>query len=316
MTESMEEQKAGTTAALLALFPGQGAQAVGMGQSLFSSSEKAKARFQEADDLLGEALGKPLSSICFDGPIEQLTQTEVTQPALLTVSTIAFEAWCEENDRDMIAVAAGHSLGEYSALVAAGALAFGDAVRLVHARGSFMQEAVPAGEGAMVAVLGKELPEIEAAISNGSYSTLEVANINAPGQIVLAGSATDVDRFLTDQEGWKTKLLPVSAPFHCSLMKPAEEALAPLLRETDFTAARFPIIQNVTATSTTDPETLRENLIAQVCGSVRWVECMETAKSTFGVQGAKEFGSGKVLSGLLKRIDRSLPCEVYGNEKA
>lgn len=285
-----------------ALFPGQGAQSVGMGKSFFDSLPTAQERFQEADD----TLSIKLSQICFEGPMERLTQTEITQPALLTVSVIAFEAWRAQNPDTDIRVGAGHSLGEYSALVASGALAFRDAVMLVHNRGKFMQGAVKEGEGSMIAVLGKELSEIEAAITDCGETTVQIANINAPGQVVLAGRAEDVTNFCEQHSGWKIRELQVSAPFHCSLMKPAEEQLAPLLEEVAIQAPRFPIVQNVTATLTDDPATIRKNLVSQVCGSVRWVECIETAVRECHVTEAIEFGSGKVLTGLMKRINKSL----------
>ncbi|MCB0331281.1 MAG: ACP S-malonyltransferase [Bdellovibrionales bacterium] len=285
---------------LFVIFPGQGAQAVGMGKSLAEHSPKARERFQEAD----EVLSLPLSSYCFDGPIEKLTETAITQPALLTVSVIAFELWAEKCGTSSIQAGAGHSLGEYSALVAAGAISFADALRVVHNRGKFMQEAVPMGEGSMIAVLGKELAEVEEALDG---SAVEIANINAPGQIVLAGSATEVRAFSEKQTGWKIKELQVSAPFHCSLMKSAEQKLAPLVNDVAIAVPKFPIIQNVSAEPTTDPETIRRNLIDQVCGSVRWVDCVERAASQFGVTKAIEFGSGKVLSGLMRRIRKDLP---------
>ena len=289
------------------MFPGQGAQAVGMGQSFSESSDVAKERFQQAD----AAIDLPLSEICFNGPIEKLTETAITQPALLTVSVIAFELWKEKNDASSVVVGAGHSLGEYSALVAAGALGFEDAVKLVHNRGKFMQEAVPVGEGGMVAILGKEIEELASAVESAA-STVEIANINAPGQVVLAGSKSDIQSFMESHSDWKMKELPVSAPFHCALMKKAEESLAPLVREVEIKEPGFPIVQNVTATPTTDPETIRENLIAQVCGSVRWVECMEKGISEFSPSEAVEFGSGKVLSGLLKRIQKGFPSKTIG----
>lgn len=293
---------------LFAMFPGQGAQCVGMGKSLFDGSPLAKERFQEADEVLGFSL----SDYCFEGPIEKLTETAITQPALLTVSVIAFELWAERNDSSTICAAAGHSLGEYSALVAAGALSFSDAVKLVHHRGTFMQSAVPVGEGAMIAVLGKEMGEIEDALSSLKNSTVEVANINAPGQVVLAGSAPDIKKFSETQSGWKIIELAVSAPFHCALMKKAEEQLAPLVREVSISPPSFPVIQNVCAEASDDPEAIRQNLISQVCGSVRWVECVQRAIEQYQPSQAIEYGAGKVLSGLLKRIERALPSKCVG----
>jgi len=289
-------------ASIFALFPGQGAQTVGMGKSFFENSPHAKERFQEADD----ALSMKLSTVCFEGPIEQLTKTEITQPALLTVSVIAYEAWRQKNPDIQIKVAAGHSLGEYSALVASGAISFRDALLLVHNRGKFMQGAVKEGEGSMIAVLGKELSEIKAAITDCAGTTVQMANINAPGQVVLAGTAGDIEIFCEKNPAWKIKKLQVSAPFHCSLMKPAEEQLAPLLAEVELHTPQFPIVQNVSAALTEDPKIIRENLVKQVCGSVRWVECVESAIQLCGVTNSVEFGSGKVLTGLMRRINKTV----------
>ncbi len=282
---------------ILGLFPGQGAQAVGMGRDLVASSSVAAELFALAD----KALGFSLSSICFDGPADKLTSTAVAQPAILTVSTICFEL-ARQNANFELATAAGHSLGEYSALVAAGALKFEDAVVLVNKRGRYMQEAVPAGQGKMVAVLGKEVAELEAALAKVTSGVAEIANVNSPGQIVVAGAARAIDEFLSHLGAAKAVPLPVSAPFHCALMKPAEENLAKDLKTLNISSPRFPVFSNFLASPLTEPEQIRDALRRQVCGRVRWVECMEKAVQSFSPGMAIEFGPGNVLTGLLKRI--------------
>lgn len=283
---------------ILGLFPGQGAQAVGMGKDLLKPSPIAAEYFSIAD----KALGFSLSSICFEGPADKLTATAVAQPAILTVSLICYELIREAHKDFTLACAAGHSLGEYTALVAAKAISFEDAVVLVHKRGRYMQEAVPAGKGKMVAVLGKELSELEAALANVKTGVAEIANINAPGQIVVAGDAGAVDEFLGHLGSAKAVALPVSAPFHCALMKPAAENLAKDLKLLTIMPAQFPVISNYLAHPATDPEQIRELLRLQVCGRVRWVESMEKAVHMYNPSVAVEFGPGAVLTGLLKRI--------------
>jgi [acyl-carrier-protein] S-malonyltransferase len=286
----------------LGLFPGQGSQAVGMGKALVESSELAREMFDMAD----KALGFSLSKLCFEGPPEQLTATAVAQPAILTVSTICFElARAQSGATWTLCAAAGHSLGEYSALVAAGAISFSDAVGLVHKRGKYMQEAVPQGQGKMVAVLGKEVAEIEQALAQVSAGVAQIANINAPGQIVVAGSVAGVDEFLTKLGSAKSIALPVSAPFHCSMMKPAEENLAKDLKVLNIAAPKFPVFANFSAEPVTSAEAIREALRLQVCGKVRWVECMQNAIAQSKPDVAVEFGAGNVLTGLMKRIDAS-----------
>ena len=287
---------------ILALFPGQGSQKVGMGRELFEGWSRAKELFSMAD----QALGFSLSSICFEGPAEKLTLTEIAQPAILTVSTICFEKARADDPSLEIAAAAGHSLGEYSALVAAGALRFEDAVKLVNHRGKFMQEAVPVGTGKMVAVLGQEVDAIEKVLSTVQSGVAQIANVNAPGQVVIAGSKEGVDEFVTKMTGAKIMELNVSAPFHCSLMKPAEAKLREKLRETEIKTARFPVYVNFSGKPLTSPEDIRESLAQQVCGRVRWVECMENSISDCKPEAAYEFGNGSVLSGLLKRINPQL----------
>ena len=290
---------------IFALFPGQGSQKVGMGKQLFEQYPIAKELFERADS----ALGFSLSSICFEGPADKLTLTEITQPAILTVSTICFRLFQQQpqaNSHSIVA-AAGHSLGEYSALVAADALSFEDAVRLVNKRGRYMQEAVPVGTGRMVAVLGKEVAEIQAAIDANTAGVAQIANINAPGQIVVAGSVEGVAGFVEKLGTAKVIDLPVSAPFHCSLMKPAEEKLRVDLKNISIKKPNFPVYQNFTATFSDDPEVIRENLARQVCGRVRWVECVENATQQKQPSAVWEYGAGNVLTGLVKRINSSIP---------
>ena len=286
---------------IFALFPGQGSQKVGMGRQLFEQYDIAKELFAKAD----EALGFSLSQICFEGPADKLTLTEITQPAILTVSTICFRLaqMQPQAGAHTIVAAAGHSLGEYSALVAADAMSFEDAVRLVNKRGRYMQEAVPVGTGRMVAVLGKEVAELQAAIDANTAGVSEIANINAPGQIVVAGSVEGVAGFVEKLGTAKVIDLPVSAPFHCSLMKPAEERLRADLANITISTPKFPVYQNYTASFTNDPEQIRENLALQVCGRVRWVECVENALKEKTPEAVWEYGAGNVLTGLVKRIN-------------
>jgi [acyl-carrier-protein] S-malonyltransferase len=272
-----------------------------MGRQLFEQYDLAREIFAQADS----ALGFSLSTICFEGPADKLTLTEITQPAILTVSTICFRLAQKQTHAasQSIVAAAGHSLGEYSALVAAESITFEDAVRLVNKRGRYMQEAVPVGTGRMVAVLGKEVSELQSAIDASGVEVAEIANINAPGQIVVAGSVAGVAGFVEKLGAAKVIDLPVSAPFHCSLMKPAEERLRKDLASIEFNAPKFPVYQNFTASFSTDPETIRENLALQVCGRVRWVECVENAVREKSPTAAWEYGAGNVLTGLVKRIN-------------
>lgn len=290
---------------IFALFPGQGSQKVGMGRQLFEQYDIAKELFAKAD----EALGFSLSQICFEGPADKLTLTEITQPAILTVSTICFRLaqMQPQAGAHTIVAAAGHSLGEYSALVAADAMSFEDAVRLVNKRGRYMQEAVPVGTGRMVAVLGKEVAELQAAIDASGVEVAEIANINAPGQIVVAGSLAGVAGFVEKLGAAKVIDLPVSAPFHCSLMKPAEQRLRVDLAGITIKTPKFPVYQNFTASLTNDPEAIRENLALQVCGRVRWVECVENVLKEKTPEVVWEYGAGNVLTGLVKRINSAVP---------
>ena len=284
----------------LALFPGQGSQKVGMGKELNETSPEAADIFARAD----AALGFSLSKLCFEGPEEKLTETAVAQPAILTVSTILNRlAQPALGAGHQPVAAAGHSLGEYSALVAAGAIEFEKAVVLVNKRGTYMQEAVPAGVGAMYAVLGKELSEIEEALSKVTSGVAEVANINAPGQIVVAGHKEALQEFREILAGARVVELAVSAPFHCSLMKPAQDRLARDLADLEIRPAAFPVYANFTSQPVTSPEDIRKTLTSQVCGRVRWLESMQNAIEFTKIGLAIEFGHGNVLSGMLKRIN-------------
>lgn len=276
------------------VFPGQGAQKVGMGRDFHDRFPLAREIFARAD----EALGFSLSGICFNGPEETLKLTAYTQPALLTVSTVAHRLLGLEP-----AVAAGHSLGEYSALVAAGTLAFEDAVRLVHKRGRYMQEAVAPGAGAMAAVLGASWDTVREALDRVGKGVVEIANWNSDDQIVIAGEAAAVDEALARLPGARSVKLPVSAPFHTSLMKPAEEKLAADLDAVEFRDPAFPVIANVDARPVRRGEEARMALKRQVSRPVLWQSTM-TALQAEGVETAVELGPGRVLSGLLKRAGR------------
>ena len=284
---------------VLAMFPGQGSQKVGMGAALCEQYPLARELFQCADQVLGFSL----SDACFKGPQEQLTKTSIAQPAILTVSVICSRlALQEASGRFHLCAAAGHSLGEYSALVSAGAISFEDAVLLVHKRGAYMQEAVPQGTGKMFAVLGKELGEIEAAISKVSKGVVQIANVNAPGQIVVAGDVPGTAELAAILAGAKLMELAVSAPFHCALMEPAEKKLALDLGNLRINQPEFPVYANYSARPLGKPEEIREALRLQVCHRVRWVECIENALRDQAPGYCLEFGEGNVLSGLLKRI--------------
>lgn len=282
------------------LFPGQGSQAVGMGQSLCDVFPEARATFDEAD----QALASSLSTLCFDGPEDSLRLTENTQPALLTSSVAAWRVLESRGIR--CAGAAGHSLGEYGAMVASGVLDFASAVRTVRARGRYMQEAVPAGTGAMSAILMLDAEKVDAACAAAAAETggvVSAANLNCPGQIVIAGSAAAVERAgaLCLQSGAKRAVpLPVSAPFHCALMKPAEERLAKDLSALAFSAPRFPVYRNVDATPVTDAGECREGLVRQVSAPVQWQKTLERM-SVDGFDTFVEVGTGTVVSGLVKK---------------
>src|SRR5712692_712402 len=249
------------------LFPGQGSQTVGMGKELAGNYPVARRTFDEAD----EALGYKLSQLCFEGPEEKLKLTEITQPAILTASVAAWRVLQQKGLKpDFVA---GHSLGEYSAHVAAGTMSFADAVRTVRNRGKYMQEAVPVGTGSMAAILGMSPEAVAGVCSDAAQGEVcEAANINSPEQIVISGHVAAVERAvkLADERGAKrAKVLPVSAPFHCSLMKPAQEKLAVVLGSLQLSPSRFPVVCNVDARPVEDPESAREALVRQVTGSVR-----------------------------------------------
>ena len=292
--------------AMAFIFPGQGSQHPGMGRDLAERFPAARQVFEEAD----EALGFSLSELCFNGPAEQLQLTENTQPAILTVSIAALRA-AQSEGFPRAEFVAGHSLGEYSALVAAGALHLGDAIRTVRARGRYMQEAVPVGAGAMAAILGADLEMVNAGCEEASQGEIcSAANINSPGQVVIAGAAGAIDRaivILKERGAKRAMKLNVSAPFHCAMMKPAQERLAADLDTIQFGDSEMPVVTNVDARAVTSADLLRDSLVRQVSQPVRWLESVEFLISQ-GVKTFIEIGPGKVLSGLVRQIDRSVQC--------
>jgi [acyl-carrier-protein] S-malonyltransferase len=293
------------------LFPGQGSQAVGMGKELAERYAVARQTFEEAD----EALGYNLSRVCFDGPEEQLRLTEITQPAILTASIAACRVLNERGLKpDFVA---GHSLGEYSAHVAAGTLSFAAAVRAVRQRGKYMQEAVPVGVGTMAAILGMEPPKVMAVCHDAAQGEVcEPANINSPEQVVISGNTAAVERAakLAEERGAKkARMLPVSAPFHCSLMKPAQDRLAADLNGVTFRNAGVPVACNVDAQLVEDADRGRDALIRQVTGAVKWQQSVRLLIKR-GVHTFVEVGPGKVLWGLMRQIDRH-PTSLYVNDE-
>lgn len=282
------------------IFPGQGSQAVGMGRDFYDRFPRARGVFEEAD----RALNRPLSKLCFEGPQEELQLTENTQPALLTVSMAIWSLLQEAVKPDFVA---GHSLGEYTALTAAGALRFADAVRLVRRRGEYMQQAVPVGQGAMLAVLGGDPEKVGQLCAQAAQGqVLSPANFNSPGQIVIAGNAEAVRRAqeIAPSLGIKRTIpLAVSAPFHCALMKPAQENMLPLLREQPFFPLKVPVVTNVDADVIQSPEGARDALIRQIPNPVKWWQSVERLVQE-GVNTFIEVGPGKVLTGLIKKIAR------------
>jgi len=290
------------------VFPGQGSQEVGMGRDLADAFAPAREVFEEIDDALGQNLRK----VMLEGPVEDLQLTENAQPALMAMSVAVLRVLQAEGNFELGAkcsFVAGHSLGEYSALTAAGTFALADAARVLKERGRAMQQAVPVGKGAMAALLGVELEaaeEIAAAAAQGGVCA--AANDNAPGQIVISGDAEAVDRALAiaAERGFKRAIkLPVSAPFHCALMQPAADRMAEVLAQTKITFPAVPVIANVTAAPSSDPDEIRKLLIEQVTSRVRWRECVLAMKS-HNVDTVVEIGAGKVLTGLTKRIDKEL----------
>ena len=293
------------------LFPGQGSQAVGMGKELAHKYPTARQTFEEAD----EVLGYKLSLVCFDGPEEKLRLTEITQPAILTASVAAFRVLQERGLKpDFVA---GHSLGEYSAHVAAETITFADALRTVRKRGKYMQEAVPVGVGSMAAILGMELAKVDAICADAADGEVcEAANVNSPEQIVISGHAGAVERAtkLADQRGAKkAKVLPVSAPFHCSLMKPAQDRLAGDLNGLTLNSPAIPVVCNVDANIVSMGDQARDALIRQVTGSVKWEQSVRLLISK-GMQTVVEVGPGKVLWGLMRQIDRNRTSLYVGDE--
>ncbi len=279
------------------LFPGQGSQAVGMGRDLCDGFAEARALFAAAD----EAVGFPLSRVVLEGPEAELKRTANTQPAIVLVSVALYRLLGLEPS-----VVAGHSLGEYSALVAAGGLEFRDAVRLVHRRGRYMQEAVPEGQGAMYALLGAEVEAVERSLAGMTSGVVDIANLNGPGQIVIAGER-EAARAAARSCGAKQAIeLPVSAPFHCRLMRPAEERLRADLEGITFHDLRLPLYNNVDAAPIRDAAAARDGLARQVSRRVRWHELMTRMVAEAGIHTVVEVGPGTVLSGLARRIDRNL----------
>jgi [acyl-carrier-protein] S-malonyltransferase len=293
------------------LFPGQGSQRVGMGRDVAREFEPARRVFEEADD----ALGASISRLCFEGPEDELTRTENTQPAILTCSIAVLRAL--EAERGLRChVAAGHSLGEWSALVAAGALSLADAVRLVRLRGKAMQEAVPEGQGAMAAIMGLEPGDVDELCreSRGPDEVLSPANFNGAGQIVVSGHAGSVDRAVAAAKGRGAKRavrLQVSAPFHCALMKPAAERVREALAGVSIAPLALPVVANVDARPNQDAGRVRELLVEQVTAPVRWEESVQNLAAA-GVTRAVEVGAGSVLRGLVKRIAAQIEVTSVG----
>lgn len=285
------------------VFPGQGSQKVGMGRALAEAFPVARQTFAEAD----EALGEPLSRLIWDGPEDHLTFTENTQPAILTASIAAFRVLESEGLTSHVAAMAGHSLGEYSAHVAAGTFSFADAVRIVRRRGRYMQDAVPAGAGGMSAILGLDTDKVEQACKEAAQDQIvSPANMNGAGQVVIAGARAAVARAgaRAKELGAKRVVpLPVSAPFHCALMKPAEERLAPELRALRVANPRVPVVANVDASPKLDGVAAIEALVRQVSSAVRWEDSVRRLASD-GVTAYVEVGPGTVLSGLIRKIHR------------
>ena len=296
------------------IFPGQGSQSVGM-LAEHIETPVVQQTFAEAS----EVLGFDLLSLVTEGPARVLNQTENTQPALLTASVALWRLWEQKSDGAKPAFLAGHSLGEYSALVSAGVMPFADAVRIVRQRGLFMQEAVPQGTGAMAAVLGLDddaVLEVCAAAAQGEV--VEAVNLNSPGQVVIAGHVQAVERAagLAKEAGARrAMLLPVSVPSHCALMKPAADKLAVELQSVELKAPEIPVIHNVTADTCSDPDQIRSNLVAQLYSPVRWVETINRFNES-GVTRFVECGPGKVLAGLNKRIVRRTPVSVLESAAA
>ena len=295
------------------LFPGQGSQSPGMGKDLHDAAAVCRRTFEEAD----AALDFPLSRACFEGPADALKMTATAQPAILAASVAALRLLAERGGAP--GIVAGHSLGEYSALVAAGALDFADALRLVRARGLYMQEAVPVGEGSMAAVIGLDRDAIESVCAEAAQGrVVSAANLNGPGQTVISGHADAVERAMVlarERGALKAIPLEVTAPFHCALMQPAADRLAIDLKAAAFGNLTIPLVANVTATAVRDGDAARALLVRQVTAPVRWEESVKTL-AELGVTKAFEVGPGKVLAGLVRRIDRRIDCAPAGTLEA
>jgi len=294
------------------VFPGQGAQTIGMGKDLAHAYPEAQAVFDEVD----EALGESLSSLIWDGEPEELTLTQNAQPALMATSLAAMRALEAEGvGIEAASMVAGHSLGEYSALAAAGALSVADCARLLRTRGEAMQKAVPVGEGAMAAILGLDLDAVrEVAEAAAAGEVCQAANDNDPGQVVVSGHKAAVERAVElakDKGAKRAMLLPVSAPFHCALMQPAADVMAEALAAVEIKAPAVPVVANVRAEAVSDPDEIRTLLVEQVTGSVRWRESV-LYMAAQGVTEVWEIGAGKALSGMIRRIDRSVACRNVG----
>ncbi|GGG24081.1 malonyl CoA-acyl carrier protein transacylase [Caldovatus sediminis] len=307
--------------ALAFLFPGQGSQAPGMGRDLAAAFPAAREVFEEVD----EALKQRLTRLMFEGPAEELTLTANAQPALMAVSVAVLRVLEREGGLDLgarVALVAGHSLGEYSALTAARAFALADAARLLRLRGEAMQKATPPGTGAMAALLGAELDQARAVCERaaadpetGEREVVEVANDNGGGQVVVSGHKAAVERAveIARAEGIRrAMLLPVSAPFHCALMAPAAEAMAEALERVAIRAPAVPVVANVTAAKATDPAEIKDLLVRQVTGTVRWRECVQ-AMAAMGCDRFVELGAGKVLTGLMKRLAPEAAASAVGS---
>ena len=297
------------------IFPGQGAQTIGMGKALADAYPAARAVFEEVDTALGESL----STLIWEGDQQELTLTHNAQPALMATSIAAFKALETEGfDISDASFVAGHSLGEYSALAASGAISIADTARLLRIRGEAMQKAVPVGLGAMAALLGLDFETAQAvakeAAEAGDGEVCQAANDNDPGQVVVSGHKAAVERAveIAKEKGAKRAvLLPVSAPFHCALMQPAADVMADALARVDVSAPKVPLVANVLAEAVTDPARIRELLVEQVTGSVRWRESV----AWMGAQGVTEMweiGAGKALSGMVRRINRDIACAAVG----
>ena len=297
------------------VFPGQGSQEVGMGLALAEAFPAAKLVFEEVDD----ALETRLSKIMFDGPIEDLTLTENTQPALMAMSMAVMRVLEEEGGikiSEVVSFVAGHSLGEYSALAAAGAIPLAEAARLLQTRGEAMQAAVPVGKGAMAAILGPNLEDVESIAADAAEDQVcDVANDNSDGQVVVSGNTEAVERAveIAKERGAKrAMMLTVSAPFHCALLDPAADVMTYALATANITAPNPPVVANVTAAPVSDPDEIRNLLVEQVTSRVRWRECV-LAMRDLGVDELCEIGAGKVLTGLNRRIDRDLTGRAIGS---